>query len=70
MSVIVVVVYFCWIDVESKFFWEIDVGYMIDVKDCGSLGSVYSVKYFFIFCIKINLKDIYVYLIYRVFDLY
>lgn len=55
MSVIVVVVYFCWIDVESKFFWDIDVGYMIDVKDCGSLGSVYSVKYFFIFCIKINL---------------
>lgn len=70
MSVIVVVVYFCWIDVESKFFWDIDVGYMIDVKDCGSLGSVYSVIYFFIFCIKINLKDIYVYFIYRVFDLY
>lgn len=70
VSVTAAVAYFRRIDAESKLSWDIDVGHMIDAKDCGSSGSVYSVKYLSISCIKTNLKDKYAYLTHRVFDLH
>lgn len=70
VSVTAAVAYFRRIDAESKLSWDIDVGHMIDAKDCGSSGSVYSVKYLSISCIKTNLKDTYAHFTHRVYLIY